>query len=68
MSEQEVQQPALPRINEPAPQFEQVSTFGKTTLAEYKGKWVVLFSHPADFTTRLHHRIRRLREQAGRVR
>lgn len=50
MSEQAIQQPALPRINEPAPQFEQVSTFGTTSLAEYKGKWVVLFSHPADFT------------------
>ncbi|MFT5040548.1 MAG: peroxiredoxin (alkyl hydroperoxide reductase subunit C) [Hyphomicrobiaceae bacterium] len=40
----------LPRLLEPAPQFEAVSTFGPIKLSDYKGKWVVLFSHPADFT------------------
>lgn len=42
----------LPRINEPAPQFEAKSTHGLINLSDYlqKGKWVVLFSHPADFT------------------
>lgn len=41
---------ALPRLNEPAPDFKAVSTHGDVTLSQFKGKWVVLFSHPADFT------------------
>src|SRR5438067_4391814 len=42
----------LPRINEPAPDFEAKSTHGVIKLSDYtsKGKWVLLFSHPADFT------------------
>ena len=42
----------LPRINEPAPDFEAKSTHGMIRLSNYtsKGKWVLLFSHPADFT------------------
>lgn len=42
----------LPKINEPAPQFQAKSTHGQISLSDYlqKGKWVVLFSHPADFT------------------
>jgi peroxiredoxin (alkyl hydroperoxide reductase subunit C) len=42
----------LPKINEPAPQFEAKSTHGVIKLTDYtsKGKWVMLFSHPADFT------------------
>jgi peroxiredoxin (alkyl hydroperoxide reductase subunit C) len=40
----------LPRLNEPAPDFEAVSTQGPIKLSNYRGKWVVLFSHPADFT------------------
>src|ERR1051326_7444110 len=40
----------LPRLNEPAPDFKAVSTKGEITLSQFKGKWVVLFSHPADFT------------------
>jgi peroxiredoxin (alkyl hydroperoxide reductase subunit C) len=44
--------PRLPRINESAPDFEAKSTHGIIRLSNYtsKGKWVVLFSHPADFT------------------
>ncbi|MDQ1590718.1 MAG: peroxiredoxin 2/4, partial [Pyrinomonadaceae bacterium] len=41
---------SLPRINEPAPDFEAKSTQGALKLADFKGSWVVLFSHPADFT------------------
>jgi peroxiredoxin (alkyl hydroperoxide reductase subunit C) len=40
----------IPRINEPAPDFEAKSTQGPLKLSDYKGQWVVLFSHPADFT------------------
>ena len=43
-------QASLPRINDPAPQFEAKSTQGMIKLSDYQGKWVVLFSHPADFT------------------
>lgn len=42
--------PGMPRINEPAPDFSAPSTAGTIKLSDYKGKWVVLFSHPADFT------------------
>ena len=40
----------LPRLNEPAPNFVAKTTHGDRTLADYKGKWLILFSHPADFT------------------
>jgi peroxiredoxin (alkyl hydroperoxide reductase subunit C) len=40
----------MPRIGSPAPQFEAVTTHGVLKLSDYKGKWLVLFSHPADFT------------------
>lgn len=42
--------PALPRLNEPAPAFEAPTTHGPKKLSDYKGKWLILFSHPADFT------------------
>lgn len=42
--------PSLPRLNEPAPDFEARTTHGVKKLADYRGKWLVLFSHPADFT------------------
>lgn len=43
---------SLPRLNEPAPDFEALTTHGMKRLSDYTkaGKWVVLFSHPADFT------------------
>ena len=40
----------MPRIGEPAPQFEAVTTQGTIKLEDFKGTWLVLFSHPADFT------------------
>lgn len=44
------EQPPMPRLNEPAPNFDTETTHGRRTLADYKGKWLILFSHPADFT------------------
>lgn len=41
---------SLPRLGEPAPLFEAVTTHGIIRLEELRGKWVILFSHPADFT------------------
>jgi peroxiredoxin (alkyl hydroperoxide reductase subunit C) len=40
----------MPRIDEPAPDFLADSNKGKITLAAYRGKWIVLFAYPADFT------------------
>lgn len=40
----------FPRLNEPAPAFTARTTSGERSLEDYKGKWLVLFSHPADFT------------------
>ncbi|TCT20507.1 peroxiredoxin (alkyl hydroperoxide reductase subunit C) [Melghiribacillus thermohalophilus] len=51
MSEQTKEQAAsLPRIGDPAPQFAVNTTHGPIKLEDYKGSWLVLFSHPADFT------------------
>ena len=41
---------SMPRINQPAPAFEARTTHGVKKLEDYRGKWLVLFSHPADFT------------------
>ncbi len=40
----------MPQLNAPAPAFEAKTTHGVKKLSDYKGKWLVLFSHPADFT------------------
>ncbi|MGB9740510.1 MAG: peroxiredoxin [Candidatus Bathyarchaeia archaeon] len=37
-------------LGEPVPDFEAVTTHGVIKLSNFKGKWVILFSHPADFT------------------
>ena len=34
------------RIGEAAPEIEAIATTGNVNLKDYKGKWVVLFSHP----------------------
>lgn len=38
------------RIGQIAPDFEAVTTMGNIQLNDYRGKWLVLFSHPGDFT------------------
>ncbi len=41
----------MPLIGDPAPSFTAVTTQGTINFpGDYKGKWVILFSHPADFT------------------
>ncbi|WP_418991322.1 peroxiredoxin [Alistipes sp.] len=47
----ENQEHVLPRLGEPVPAFEAMTTRGHIRFpGDYKGKWVILFSHPADFT------------------
>lgn len=42
---------SIPRIGDHAPEFRAVTTQGTINFpSDYKGKWVILFSHPADFT------------------
>ncbi len=42
---------SMPRIGDMAPDFEAVTTKGKIKLSDFaKDKWIVMFSHPADFT------------------
>lgn len=45
------QQTPMPRIGDKAPKFKAVTTQGDIDFPDdYTGKWVILFSHPADFT------------------
>lgn len=51
MEEQREQVVPMPRIGDPAPEFKAVTTQGEIHFPnDYAGNWVILFSHPADFT------------------
>jgi peroxiredoxin (alkyl hydroperoxide reductase subunit C) len=40
----------LPRLGAPAPSFTADTTHGPVSLEDFHGSWLILFSHPADFT------------------
>jgi peroxiredoxin 2/4 len=42
--------PSLPRLGQPAPAFQAETTHGTIRLSDFAGSWLILFSHPADFT------------------
>ena len=46
----EIMMNGIVKIGELAPEFEAETTMGNIKLSDYKGKWLVLFSHPGDFT------------------
>ena len=50
MQQLQEQEARLPRIGEAAPDFRAVTTHGVLKLEDFKGQWLILFSHPADFT------------------
>ncbi len=50
MEEQMEQVVPMPRLGEKAPEFEAPTTHGVLKLSDFKGSWLVIFSHPADFT------------------
>jgi len=51
METPEVKLTTMPRIGDMAPDFEAVTTKGSIKLSDFaKDKWIVMFSHPADFT------------------
>lgn len=51
MEEEPKQQMSMPLIGDDAPKFKAKTTMGEINFPEdYKGKWVIFFSHPADFT------------------
>jgi len=46
----EAKESTIPTINQLAPNFTAPTTQGEISLSDYKGGWVMLFSHPSDFT------------------
>lgn len=50
MSEENLRHSGPPLLHDPAPDFHARTTMGDRSLADYRGQWLLLFSHPADFT------------------
>ncbi|HIH86738.1 MAG TPA: peroxiredoxin, partial [Methanosarcinales archaeon] len=52
MAEEIIVEQARPmlQLGDKAPDFNAVTTHGPVSLSDYNGQWLILFSHPADFT------------------
>lgn len=50
MSEPNHGRSSPPLLHDPAPHFRARTTMGDRSLVDYRGRWLLLFSHPADFT------------------
>ncbi len=53
------------RIGDTAPDFEARSTIGPVKLSSFRERWLILFSHPADFTPVCTTEFVELARQAG---
>ena len=51
----EVMMNSVVKIGQYAPEFEATTTMGAIKLSDYKGKWIVLFSHPRRFYPRMYN-------------
>ena len=58
----------LPAVNQPAPEFTLPTNTGqgKISLADYAGKWVVLYFYPKDFTSGCTLEARRFQQDIGK--
>lgn len=52
----EVMMNGIVKVGQYAPEFEAQTTMGNISLNDYKGKWVILFSHPRRFYPRMYNR------------
>lgn len=43
------------KLGDMAPEFTAETTFGECKLSDYRGKWLVFFSHPRRFYSSLHY-------------
>ncbi len=50
MTEEQPNIPAMLRVGDRIPDFEARTTHGPVKLSDYRGRWLIFFSHPADFT------------------
>ena len=50
MIDQPIIRQGPPLLHDPAPEFRARTTMGDRAIADYRGRWLLLFSHPADFT------------------
>jgi len=51
MNSKQQDAPVALRLNDKAPGFSARSTAGEVSLSSYRGRWLLFFSHPADFTS-----------------
>ncbi len=43
------------KLGDMAPEFTAETTFGEIKLSDYRGKWLVFFSHPRRFYSSMHY-------------